>query len=343
MKMNSVKKLEQLPINYINREYNSFLDDKKANSISTFKNYRGDIVQFFKHMFGKEPQHVTVEDMEETTGNDIVEYRNALRDKYDKSTTVNRKMNAIRSFYKYMETDHKEIRSAIFNKTKKIKENDKKGWGSLTPDEVEGMIEAVKELKDGHELSVLIEVAFITAIRLDALLTATYQNNVFLRHEDGQDIWVIDVIDKEERHIKAISDELKEGLDSLGRFDNQRIFENLYDRKVGNAIRYAVEKLDIDPRRNIRFHSLKKASINYVLATTGDIKQAQLQGNHKSSRTTLDSYVSENKKLCSQPSRTMGAKIDTDPIHQLSHEELLAVIENSSSNLKLELMRNISK
>jgi integrase len=337
MKENNVK---SMPINYIFDEYNSFLDDKKPN---TRKNYMGDLKQFFMEVYGKEPKHVTVDDMSKTTGTMVMNYRNKLREKYAKATTVNRKINAIRSFFSFMEADHKEIRSAIFNKLKKIPENDKKGWGSLTPEEVQSMIETVKDLSNGQELSVLIEVAYITAIRLDALLTMTYKENIYLREEDGNNIWVIDVIDKDEKHVKAISNDLKRKIDLLGRREDERVFMYLNDHKVGTAIRYAVEKLGLDERRNIRFHSLKKASINYVLATTGDIKQAQLQGNHKSSRTTLDNYVEQNKKLADQPSLTIGTTIDTNPLHELSHEELLAVIENSSNNLKLELLRNLNK
>jgi integrase len=282
-----------------------------------------------------------MEDLSETTGSDITEYRNKIRDGY-KNATVNRKINSVRSFFNFMETDNPNVRSAIFNNTKKLKENDKKPWGSLSLDEVEGMAEVVNALPDGHELSVLIEVAFITAIRLDALLTATYEENIFLRSEEGQDVWVIDVIDKEERHVKAISNELKEKIDSLSKGNTERIFSNLHDHKVGDAIRYAVDMLGIDKRRNIRFHSLKKASINFVLAKTGDIKQAQKQGNHKSARTTLDNYVENNDSLLAQPSLTMCTVIDTAPIKEISHKELLSVIDNCSDALKLELLRKIN-
>lgn len=323
--------------NYIQGEMDGFLESK---SVNTAKNYRGDLNQFFKHMFEKESKFVTIEDLQTITGNQIVEYKNKLV-KTQKGTTVNRKIKSVRSFYKYLEADHPQIRSAIFNKVEKAKEHDKRGWGELTLDEVNEMVNRVEKYPDGYELSILFEVAFITAIRLDALLTATYEENIFLRNEDGKDIWTVEVIDKDWIHVKAISNELKDKLDSLNREPNERIFKKLHDHKVGDAIASLVEEMGIDKRRNIKFHSFKKASINYVLDMTGDIKQAQLQGNHKSAKTTLDSYVKRNNKLSAQPSYIMGREIDTTPIHELSHEELLAVIEKSSISLKSELLRNI--
>jgi integrase len=325
--------------NYIQGELETFLGSKSPN---TAKNYRGDLNQFFKYMFGKDKElkFITMEDLETITGNRIVEYKNDMT-KEMKGTTVNRKIKSVRSFYKYLEADHPKIRTAVFNKVEKAKEHDKKPWGELTLDEVNEMVKRVKSYPDGEELSVLFEVAFITAIRLDALLTATYEDNIFLRHEDGKDIWTLEVIDKDQLHVKSISDELKTKIDSLNRKPTDRVFKNLHDHKVGDAIRSLVLEMGLDTRRNIKFHSFKKASVNYVLDITGDIKQAQSQGNHKSAKTTLDSYVKRNTKLSAQPSLYMGKEIDTSPIHELSHAELLALIENSSVSLKSELLRNI--
>jgi len=324
---------------YIKGELENFLKSKSEN---TAKNYLGDIKQFCLYMFKKECQFVTVEDLASITGDDLVCYRNHLQESM-KGTSANRKIKSVRSFYKYVEADHPDVRTAIFNKVEKVKENDKKGWGELTLEEVNEMIQRVKSYNNGDELSVLFEVAFITAIRLDALLTLNYEENVFLKNEDGKNIWVIDVIDKDKKHIKSISNDLKSKLDSLGRFGRERVFGNLHEHKVGDAIRSLVVEMGIDPRRNIRFHSFKKASINFVLDMTGDIKQAQLHGNHSSAKTTLDSYVRRSNKLSAQPSYYIGTELDTSPLNELSKEELLSLIENSSVSTKIELLNKIKQ
>jgi integrase len=346
------KKFESLK-HYISDEFEGFLAQKSKN---TAKNYRGDLNQFFNFMFEKDAKFVTIEELATVTGSDVVSYRNKLESKQvekgkkgskvtakQKGTTANRKITAIRTFFKYLEADFPEVRSAIFNKVEKVDTHDKRGWGELMLNEVNEMVEKVKKYDDGKELSVLFEVAFITAIRLDALLTATYNENIYHINEDGNDIWVIDVIDKDKRHVKSISDELKAKLDSLGHFGNVNIFKNLHEHKVGDAIRDLVKEMNLDPRRNIRFHSFKKASVNYVLDITGDIKQAQLHANHSSATTTLESYIRRSRKLTSQPSYYMDKGVDTTPLHELSHEDLLKLIEKSSIGIKAELIRNIDK
>lgn len=322
---------------YIEGELENFLKSKSEN---TAKNYLGDIRQFCLHMFNKECKFVTVDDLASVTGDNLVSYRNQLQESM-KGTTANRKIKSVRSFYKYVEADHPSVRTAIFNKVEKVKENDKKGWGELTLEEVNEMIQRVKGYNSGNELSVLFEVAFITAIRLDALLTLNYEDNIFLRNEDGREIWVIDVIDKNKKHVKSISNDLKEKIDSLGKSGKEKVFGNLHEHKVGDAIRSLVEEMGIDPRRNIRFHSFKKASINFVLDMTGDIKQAQLHGNHSSAKTTLDSYVKRSNKLSAQPSYYIGTELDTSPLGELSKEELLSLIESCSVSTKIELLNKI--
>jgi integrase len=336
--------VEKITINYIKDDYDSFLSDKRANSESTFKAYRSDLNQFFMEVYGKEPQHVTVEDMSKTTGNEIFEYRNRLREKYSSNSTVNRKINAIRSFFNYMETDYENIRSAIFNKTKKLKENNKRGWGVLTYEEVMEMVKLSKNKDNGYELSMLVEIGFKTCIRLGALLDMTW-GNIHQREQHGKKIWVIDVIDKEERHVKAIADNVYDRLLELKKTDSfdEEVFKNFHPHKVGDMIHKLCEKMDIDPRRNIRFHSLKKAGINFVYDSTGDIMMAQKQGNHKDPSTTIKSYMEHKEDLTAMPSYTMGETIDLSALKTLSKEEILEVIAKSSATVQLELLRRIKE
>lgn len=334
--------VDRLPINYIGGDYDSFLADKKAGSESTFKAYRSDLNQFFQLVYGKEPHHVTVEDMAETTGNQVMEFRNALREKYSSNSTINRKINAIRSFFNYMETDYKDIRSSIFNKTKKLKENNKRGWGVLTYEEVVDMAKLSKNKDNGYELSMLVEVAFKTCIRLGALLDMTW-GNIHQREQHGKKIWVIDVIDKEEKHVKAIADNVYERLLELKEGDSfdEKVFKNFHAHKVGKMINELCEEMEIDPRRNIRFHSLKKAGINFVYDSTGDIMMAQKQGNHKDPSTTIKSYMEHKEDLTAMPSYTMGDTIDLSALKELTKDELIELIAKSSATVQLELLRRV--
>jgi integrase len=337
---NKEDNVKDININYIEGDYNSFLEDKKANSYHTFKSYRGDLKQFFDIMYDKEPKFVTLEDLEKTTGNDITSFRLKLRSKYPINKTVNRKVNAVKSFFKYMETDNENVRSAIFNKTKKLKETNSSQWGILTYEEVLEMIDISKGFEHGDQLTLLIELGFKTCIRLDALLTMTW-GNIHKRHQHGKDIWTIEVIDKGEEHVKAIADNVKERLDSLrwSSSNEEKVFKNWHEHKVGDAIRKMCKEMNIDPRRKIRFHSLKKAGINFVFDSTGDIMMAQKQGNHKSAKTTIDSYMKHKEDLTSMPSYTMGEEINLSSLTEMNKEDLLELIQKSSATTKLELIR----
>lgn len=325
---------------YITKDLEVFLENCKSNSLATYKNYKGDLKQFFKMMYDKEPQFVTVDDLINTNGNHMVEYRNELRNMYSSTSTVNRKINCMRSFFKYMETDYPEIRSSIFNKTKNLKQLDEKGYGVLTYEEVMSMIELSKTYVEGKELSLLIELAFATGIRLSALLDLKW-SNFNEKYEHGKKINVIEVIDKSEVHKKAISDTLMEKVNSMKMFDSleEKLFKTLYDKKVGKYIARLCKELNIDEKRNIKFHSLKKASINHVYDITGDIMMAQKQGNHKSPSTTIKSYMAHKEELSAMPSYTITDGIDISELEELSKEELIKLIANSSASTKLELLR----
>lgn len=326
---------------YINDDLTNFLEDKKQTSFNTYKSYKTDIEQFCNQMYGKEPQFVTVEELEGTTGNDLVQYKNILRSNM-KIATVNRKINSVRSFFSYMETDNPRIRTAIFNKVKNTKATDKKGWGILSFDEMFHMIE-LAEPRHGKEFSLLLELGFITGIRLEALLSLTYNDHFFREEEDGERVWVIRVWDKTEWNIKSISDELKEKLDEIVSNDSHKVFANYNQHKVGRQLRDLCKRMKIDERRNISFHSIKKTSINYVYKRTGDLKQAQQQGNHKSSTTTLDSYMEEENRLTKMASYTNGKDVDISPLEEIDKFELIDIIDKLDIATKIKIMKLAKK
>lgn len=320
-------------------KFELFLADKKASSINTYRNYLVDLKQFCKVIYGKEMDFVTIEELEQTTSENILEYRNKLREDGMANSSVNRKLNSARSFFAFMEASNPNIRKAIFNVAKKLAEN-VRGYGVLTWEEVEIMIELAKKTKGGESLSLLIELAAKTCIRLDALLTLTTEE-IFLREEHGNKIWTIETIDKGQEHIKPISDTLCEKIQA--HVDEEGRIFHFTTHKVGKYMNELVTRMELDPRRNIKFHSLKKAGINFVFEKTGDIMLAQQMGNHKSAITTMKSYMKHKRDLSAMPSYTIGEKIDLSSLEALSKEELLEAIGKLSSGSQLELLRKIEQ
>lgn len=322
-------------LKYIKGKVENFLNDKSAN---TALNYKTDINQFTQYFFNKDWQYVLEDELEMIEADDVVRYRNHLKEQYS-NATINRRINAMKSVYKYLEASNPLIRKAIFNVTKNLMENPN-SYGSLTWEEVKEMSERAKGLSDGNEFSVLIEVAVKTCIRLSALLNLTWEQ-IYDKNQKGENIKVIEVIDKGQPHLKPISDKLYKKIEALK--GNKKVFRHFHPHKVGHYLETLCKEMKIDEKRNISFHSFKKAGVNYVFDTTNDVKLAQQQANHKSSATTMKSYLQNKEDLREIPSYTMGEDIDLDVLNDLSKEQLLQIFMELKSSSKLEVLRIVKE
>lgn len=318
-------------LRYASKKIENFLNDKSTN---TAINYRIDINQFTQFFFKKDLEYVLEDELEKIEADDVITYRNWLREKYA-NATVNRRINSMKSLFGYLEASNPLIRKAIFNVAKSLMENPN-SYGSLTWEEVQEMIERANKFPNGHEFSVLIEVAVKTCIRLSALLNLKWEQ-IYDKNQKGENIKVIEVIDKGQPHLKPISEKLFERISTLK--GNEKVFKHFHPHKVGDYLEIICKEMNIDEHRNITFHSFKKAGINYVFDTTGDIMLAQQQGNHKSSATTMKSYLQHKEDLKDIPSYTMGEEISMDDLNDLNKEQLLQAILKLKSSSKLELLR----
>jgi integrase len=325
---------------YIGTRIDNFLNEKKGRSLNTYTNYKIDINQFFQFTFKREYKYLTVQELENVTSDDVTAYRIALNEEGKANTTINRKIASVRKLFGYLEATYPKIRKAIFNVIDKMKENEASSYGVLTWEEGTEMINLAKTYKDGEKLSLLIETAIITCYRLDALLRLTV-DNIHTETKDGVDYRVIKMIDKGEKHIKPINDNLYNRLVAIAE-DNQTPFFDFTIHTIGRRIKALVEEMGIDSRRNIKFHSLKKCGINFVFDSTGDIMLAQQQGNHKDAKTTMKSYLQHKTDYSKMPSYTMGTEIDLSPLEDLTKEQLLELIANATSGTQLELLRKLN-
>jgi integrase len=322
---------------YIGFRIDNFLNDKKARSENTFKNYKIDIEQFFQFIFDRHYSYISVEEVESITSDEIIEYRLKLQEEGKANATINRKITSVRKLFGYLESTNPKIRKAIFGIVEKMKENDTESYGVLSWEESQEMLKLAKTYKDGEKLSMLIELAVKTCYRLRVLLDLTL-DHIHLEEKGGQAFHVIKMIDKGEKHNKPISKEVYNRLVALSSNPNEPIF-NFSPHTVGRRLNDLVTEMKLDLRRNIKFHSLKKCGINFVFDSTGDIMLAQQQGNHKSASTTMKSYLEHQTDYSKMPSYTMGESIDLAPLEELSKEQLLELIKGATSGTQLELLR----
>lgn len=324
--------------------YEQFI--KSQRSENTSGAYRTDLTQFFEFTFNREPQFVRISDIEQLTSVDAMAYHNHLKSSGKmKNATIKRKISSAREFIKSLKVDYPSINEYIFDNIKLDSiDLDREGYGNLDWDEAFLFIEyAHIEQMAGNQMAMLLKLACISSIRLEALLELTWEESFRTKMEKGILVNYIDTVDKGTRHQTPISDkmfnELREMLGVSG-----KLFPNLYKHKVGKFLKEIKEYFEIDPKRNIKFHSFKKCGVNRVLEKTGDLTKAQLQGKHKSIITTQNNYIALKDDLTLKPSYTLDQDINVvDEIKHLSHDELLNAVAQMSNSAQFELLRIIQK
>lgn len=318
--------------------------------VSTAKEYERDIKRFFKLMFGKDLDEVEVKDLD-LLPNHIEVYQTYLVDMGYSSNTVNRNIGAIRALYGYFEENRyhytkkqgkKEqtiyITSAIFKKIKNVELNDSNSYGMLFYDEVQQMIEQSKSYENGLKKSLAIELASVTAYRIEAIVSLNYKEN--FTYENG--VWVIKIVDKNKTHIKPITEDLYSRLLATKDPDSDSVF-NFTARTLQRTIEKLIQQLELNDDRNITFHSLKKYSMYEVYKiTNGDFLAVAQHGNHSSFETSMKYYMLFSKDYSKSPALLINKPVEVDVLDDMSKEELLELIKSSSRVTQYELT-NLAK
>lgn len=329
-------------IDYIKDYYNAFLNKQTTG---TMKAYRRALDLFFDKMFGKTWEYVTFTDLRKVKMIDVMNFYNWLESKY-KINTINKNIKGVKSFYKFLNKEFKDISDSIFDCIElKNPELDATSWDGLDWKEAIQIWEYAESRfeKDGKEFSLLIKLACVTSIRLEALLNLTWEEHWFKKIENGQVINYIDTIDKNKRHKKPVSPKFyKELRDNLG--TQGKLFPNFYPNKVGDYLKIVLEELNFDPRRNIKFHSFKKAGVMRALKIHGgDMYKAKEQGNHSSMTTVERYYLKYKESLADMSSYIMDEEIDiVNELSKYSKDEIIKAIDRMDDGTKINLI-NILK
>lgn len=316
----------------------------------TAEAYERDIKRFFKAMWGKELNKLEIEDLY-ILPEDISRFQTYLVNTGFKSNTVDRNINAVRSLYNYFEENEYcykyeyepgkfewvYITSKIFKGIKRVDIDDKETYGPFVHDEMTNMIELAKTLDNGETKSLAIELASVTSFRLEAVANINKSNFFF-----KDNTWVARVFEKKAENVKAIRTDLYERL-----MDNAKDRENLFDctsRTLQRCVDQLIDMMGLDKsERNLTFHSIKKYGINEVaMMTKGDMKAISMQGNHASFETTMRYYLAYTNDYSKMPCLQIGQPIDVTPLHSLTQEELIKLIESSSRSTQYELLHGIN-
>lgn len=325
-------------IKNVYRTINAFLTD--IESKNTKREYKSDITLFFSVMLGKSFAELNENDLDFDV-EDIIDYKQFLMDKNYANSTVNRKLNTMKSLYKFFKINRYNVLPEVFDINRlSIKGLDT--YDSITYNEALEMIERVKKQYKGHEKSLLIELAVKTSIRQNALLNMKW-SDISISDKD-KDIYLIEVIDKgEKKDDKPISINFYKRLLSLKgeHNDDAKIF-HITVKTARKMIKKLAEDMNIADR-NIVFHSLKKTMINWTLDNLGDMKLARIQGNHESEITFLKHYTKYTKDFSKMPSILVEQEIDLSIIENASREELIKALKSSNLAIQNKVISELKK
>lgn len=311
-----------------------FLEDKKRGSEKTAKFYKRHIDEFLSFVnLGN--NYIVIDDLMSIKHKDVLHYVKYLEDKSNKSSTIDSKLAAMKSLWKFLSKDYGcVLNPSIFDVT--LQKQKSVSHPEFTTEEFDLFLEFCKTQQcKAIEKYLYFKMLYITGLRKQAVLNMKWSNISKVEDITGEQIWVVQVRDKGGKYEEVpISNEFYEEL--IGIKGKSSIIFNINEKTLYKTIdqfkkHYAIEK-------KLTIHSIKATSLTEAWRRTKDVKLVQEQGHHSTSSITMEKYVRNGHSLKKKMSYKMDRKINIDSLENLSKEELLSIIEKSTDSIKRELL-----
>jgi site-specific recombinase XerD len=316
----------------------TFIRYRSKRSKNTAKAYENDIRLFFKIVKHKELERLTPEDLKISLP-EAYEYQNVLVDSGEfKNNTVNRKVNVIKSLYFFLKGCEYKVNPFVFKQVKDLPD-DTENIDFLTPDEVWLLADlALTEQRDGLKKRALILTAGTTSIRKNAIRKLKLSH--FKKSEEKENTYIIetDFFDKS----KLIRKEIHENLYKLikeahGNKSEDEIIFDISNTAIDEMMKRLIKKAGFDPKRNISFHSLRKAGVMWVDEfTNGDMVAITAQGNWSSPTVAYNNYINKKRKV-NLAGVGMFEYNDDSIFDELTREEMLKLLKSVGNGLGAQL------
>jgi len=332
--MNQIARLNT-EVNEIYEQIQMFLRKKGLKSEKTMINYEKDIKDFFKVVREKDINELNKNDIQVTLDDfDRFILEMVDTEKYE-NTSINRKVNAVRSLLKYLAAKKLVDDISYFSEIERLPENIK-GYGVLTVEEVKELAQlALQEREKKFIKHYLILFALDTRIRKSALLNLKW-TDFEIKNEDV----VIKGIDKGNKHFtRKISKQFYDKLLTI-KSNDERVFP--MDRKtVDRMMKRLLKKMNIPEERYIVFHSIRKAGITFHYEYTKDPISTMKAAGHSQFQTTIR-YINDND-VDIMGVISMSDTIDKDLYRKVEHEILLQAVDNLPVDYKIILNSKINE
>lgn len=255
------------------KEINDFLDHleiEKNYSTHTVNAYKTDLNQFF---------NFTNKKIEEINKSDILSFLKYLKENEYSSTTSNRKLASIKSFYRYLLVEGLiNVNPAELVESAKIEDTLPR---TVSLEEYELIMSAIDNLED----KALIELIFATGIRREEVVTL--KKDCFDFHAG---ILKVNGKGKKERMIPIIPEIIPNTVLWLEQHDSEWVFPSKINKSepytvrwVNKVIRKWADKVGL---HDITPHSFRHAFGTYLYENNADIKAIQEMMGHESIDTT---------------------------------------------------------
>lgn len=315
-----------------------FLRNRAKRSVNTAKKYEKDIRYFFRFVKNKEIEDLTEEDLNITKA-DVAECQTHYASMYSNSSTDGR-FTALVSLYNFLE-DRYDVKKSVF-KIDKLPDDSKK-IGILSYDEVMRMIELAKyELYKANRKQAFLITALATGWRISMLLNIR-PNDIRISEKDQNEVIIEPEYRDKGKQVKKILH--KKWYDMIlamnGTVSGDKPIFSLTRDDVYNMFERLLKQMNIDPRRKISPHSLRKTSANLeYLFSDGDIFAVTRHGNWSSPDIVYRHYAEEKKSLTGV---LLFEKFDEGVFEQLNRNELLELIKELPTEYQIHLKRKANE
>lgn len=311
------------------------LEDYKDGSVHTYNSYKGIYQEFFLMVLNKDIQYVSWYNLLSITYSDVLRYRNNLK-KNNSNNTINIKIACISSLYIELNKINRNVDVVVTNvKPLSTVEEDNR-YGSLTEKEMNGLIDYCTSLSDRMkpiQKKMFFKVAYVTAIRSGALLNLTWKDITPMDDKMG---YIITLRDKGKVNKTPITNKLYEELLQV-EVKEDRVFPTT-SKSLSKILKdYCLENNIDRVGRNIVLHSIKKASVDKVFNTTGDLLETANHANHSTMDLILQTYAGRNNGLEDRASYNIfNDNIDYQKeLERYNQEELISAILDSGNQQKI--------
>ena len=319
--------------NQILEQFERFYTKKQRKSTGTFLAYKGDIEEFFLIVKGTQFKFLK-EDHLKITLDEFEDFIGKLEKKGLKNISINRKVQSVKSALSYLKLKFPFIETGFFEHIDKL-DDDTRKYDALTTEEVLFMADLAKKERVKKDIKYYtILFALDTCVRKAAILNLKWSD-----FDLSEDKVIVSGIDKGNKKFKKeIASEFYEELLSI-KTDSEYVFDISSDAINDMMIRLK-KKMKLDSR-NIVFHSIRKAGATFAFRMTGDILEAKKALGHSDINTTYR-YLQE-RDYGSVGAVSMSKDLDVNIINEVSHEDLLKVLDECDQDIKILLARKLSK